>query len=84
MPLQQQPHEGGVGDVVAIVHAFQEGIGRDFLRANDDHRETWGRFKTRLAEEHLDIYAYGQLKASAQPLLMSLAERWAAEKGWQI
>lgn len=57
---------------------------RDFLRANDGHRETWGGLKTRLAEERLDIYAYGQLKASAQPLLMSLAERWAAETGWQV
>ena len=55
---------------------------RDFLRSNDDHRDTWGRLKTRLAEEHLDIYAYGQVKATAQPLLMALAEQWAAETGW--
>jgi dephospho-CoA kinase len=56
---------------------------RDFLRGNDDHRDTWGRFKMRLAEEHLDIYVYGQVKATAQPLLMTLAEYWAAENGWQ-
>lgn len=55
---------------------------RDFLRSNDDHRDTWGRLKTRLAQEHLDIYAYGQVKAAAQPLLMALAEQWAAETGW--
>lgn len=55
---------------------------RDFLRSNDDHRDTWGRLKTRLAEEDLDIYAYGQVKAAAQPLLMALAEQWAAETGW--
>ena len=56
---------------------------RDFLRANDDHRDTWGRFKLRLAEERPDIYVYGQVKATVQPLLMALAERWAAETGWQ-
>ena len=56
---------------------------RDFLRENDDHRDTWGRFKLRLAEEGPDIYTYGQLKASAQPLLMALAEDWAAETNWQ-
>lgn len=55
----------------------------DFLRSNDDHRDTWGRFKTRLAEGRLDIYAYGQVKATAQPLLMALAEQWAADTGWQ-
>lgn len=55
---------------------------RDFLRGNDDHRDTWGRLKMRLAEEHLDIYAYGQVKAAAQPLLMALAEDWAATTGW--
>jgi len=56
---------------------------RDFLRANDDHRDTWGRFKLRLAQECPDIYVFGQMKATAQPLLMALAELWAAERGWQ-
>lgn len=56
---------------------------RDFLRANDDHRETWGRFKLRLAQEFPDIYTYGQMKATVQPLLMTLAEGWAAEEEWQ-
>lgn len=57
---------------------------RDFLRLHDDHRDTWGRLKSRLAEEGLDIYVYGQLKASALPLLMALAEKWAAETRWQV
>ena len=56
---------------------------RDFLRANHDHRDTWGRFKLRLAEERPDIHRYGQVKATVQPLLMALAERWAAEKRWR-
>lgn len=38
--------------------------------------------KTRLAEANLDIYAYGQIKATAQPLLMRLAEHWAVETHW--
>lgn len=56
---------------------------RDFLRAKDEHRDTWGRFKLRVAEECPDIYVYGQMKATVQPLLMALAEQWAAENGWQ-
>ena len=57
---------------------------RDFLRSEPDHRDTWGRFKVRLAEENPDIYTYGQLKAAVQPLLMTLAETWAAEHGWTL
>ena len=56
---------------------------RDFLRANDDHRDTWGRFKMRLAEEGPDVYVYGQMKASVQPILMALAQRWATDNRWR-
>lgn len=56
---------------------------RDFLRADPASRDTSGRFKLRMAQANLDIYAYEQLKATAQPLLMALAERWAAESRWQ-
>jgi len=56
---------------------------RDFLRADADARSAWGAFKTRLAETVGDIFDYGQIKASAQPLLMRGAERWAAETGWR-
>lgn len=56
---------------------------RDFLRANDDHRNSWGRFKMRLAEECPDLYVYGQMKATVQPILMALAEGWAAEQAWR-
>lgn len=55
---------------------------RDFLRADPDSRDQWGRFKLRMAQEDLDIYAYGQLKATVQPLLMALAERWATQTRW--
>jgi GrpB-like predicted nucleotidyltransferase (UPF0157 family) len=56
---------------------------RDFLRADADARDSWGGFKTRLVETVTDLYDYGQIKASVQPLLMQRAERWAAETGWR-
>ena len=56
---------------------------RDFLRANDEHRDTWGRFFFFNDTATTEIYTYGQVKATAQPLLMSLAERWATDTGWQ-
>ncbi len=57
---------------------------RDFLRADADARDSWGAFKTRLAETVTDLYDYGQIKASIQPLLMQRAERWASETGWRL
>ena len=56
---------------------------REFLRANDDHRDSWGRFKMRLAQECPDLYIYGQMKATVQPLLMALAEQWATQHAWR-
>lgn len=55
---------------------------RDFLRAKDDHRDSWGRFKMRLAHECPELHVYGQMKATVQPLLMALAEQWASENAW--
>jgi predicted RNase H-like nuclease/GrpB-like predicted nucleotidyltransferase (UPF0157 family) len=55
---------------------------RDFLRADDDARDTWAAFKLRLAESVSDLMDYGQIKASVQPLLMGAAERWVADTGW--
>jgi dephospho-CoA kinase len=57
---------------------------RDFLRADTAARDAWGAFKTRLAATASDIYDYGQIKASVQPLLMRAAEEWADESGWRI
>lgn len=56
---------------------------RDYLRADRDSRDSWGRFKTRLVASEADIYLYGQIKASVQPLLMKLAERWAVDSSWR-
>jgi GrpB-like predicted nucleotidyltransferase (UPF0157 family) len=55
---------------------------RDFLRADPASRQVWGQFKLQLAETVSDIYDYGQIKESVQPLLMASAERWAAEHSW--
>jgi predicted RNase H-like nuclease/GrpB-like predicted nucleotidyltransferase (UPF0157 family) len=57
---------------------------RDFLRSDEAARDTWGAFKTRLAETVTDIYDYGQIKASVQPLLMRQAEVWATATGWRV
>lgn len=56
---------------------------RDFLRADAEARQTWARFKVRLAETATDLYSYGQIKATAQPLLMTLAEEWAVATAWR-
>jgi dephospho-CoA kinase len=81
---------GPVGERPVNVHVRVAGgrnvryalIFRDFLRADQEARTTWGAFKTRLAETVTDIYAYGQIKAAAQPLLMARAEEWAGRTGW--
>ena len=55
---------------------------RDYLRADASSRTAWGQFKIRLAETATDIYSYGQIKSTAQPLLMLLAEQWAEDTSW--
>ncbi len=55
---------------------------RDFLRADDDARRAWGAFKQRLAVSVPDLLNYGQIKAPATDILMTAAERWAADTGW--
>ncbi|HEY3528237.1 MAG TPA: DUF429 domain-containing protein [Nocardioides sp.] len=57
---------------------------RDFLRADDAARDAWGEFKTRLAASVTDLMEYGQIKATAQPLLMRAAESWATRTGWTV
>ncbi len=56
---------------------------RDFLRHDDSSRAAWGEFKVCLAQTATDIYDYGQIKSTVQPLLMTLAERWARDTDWQ-
>ncbi len=48
-----------------------------------DSRDSWGEFQTRHAETQADIYVYGQIKATIAPVLMILAEPWAADIGWR-
>ena len=56
---------------------------RDYLRADASSRAAWGQFKIRVAEAATDIYSYGQIKSTVQPLLMTLAEQWANETAWR-
>lgn len=57
---------------------------RDYLRADDTARRSWGAFKRRLAQSVPDLADYGQIKAPATEVLMGAAERWAAETGWRV
>jgi GrpB-like predicted nucleotidyltransferase (UPF0157 family) len=56
---------------------------RDFLRADEPARSSWGAFKRRLAASVPDLLDYGQIKAPATEILMATAERWAASSGWR-
>jgi GrpB-like predicted nucleotidyltransferase (UPF0157 family) len=55
---------------------------RDFLRADDEVRRSWGEFKRQLARSAPDLLDYGRIKGPATDVLMAAAERWAAGTGW--
>jgi len=55
---------------------------RDYLRADDDVRASWGAFKTELAATTTDLQRYGQVKQPAMAVLLAGAERWAADQAW--
>lgn len=55
---------------------------RDYLRADEAARAGWGAFKQRLAASLPRLTDYGQIKAPATAVLMTGAERWAAQTGW--
>ncbi|GHJ41985.1 GrpB family protein [Streptomyces sp. TS71-3] len=73
------------------VHLREEGgpnarfalLFRDYLRADEAARHSWGAFKKRLSLSVPDLRDYGQIKAPATQVLMMAAERWAAETGWK-
>ncbi|MFH9069011.1 GrpB family protein [Streptomyces alboflavus] len=56
---------------------------RDYLRADETARQAWGAFKQRLALSVPDLPDYGQIKSPATEVLMTAAERWATETGWE-
>lgn len=56
---------------------------RDFLTADRAAAASWTLFKLRLAAAATDRETYGQVKDPATDVLMSAAERWAVETGWQ-
>jgi GrpB-like predicted nucleotidyltransferase (UPF0157 family) len=57
---------------------------RDFLRANDEARDAWGRFKTQLAMATRNPSDYGAVKDPATDVLLALAERWATDTAWMV
>jgi GrpB-like predicted nucleotidyltransferase (UPF0157 family) len=57
---------------------------RDFLRADDLARDTWGRFKTQLARATGNLSDYGAVKDPATDVLLALAERWATDTAWMV
>jgi GrpB-like predicted nucleotidyltransferase (UPF0157 family) len=81
-----------VGARTANVHVREHGganarftlLFRDYLRSDSGSRQTWGAFKQRLAESVPNLLEYGQIKAPATEILMTAAERWAAETDWRI
>jgi GrpB-like predicted nucleotidyltransferase (UPF0157 family) len=56
---------------------------RDYLTADRQAADAWGRFKIRLAQTVPGLADYGQIKAPAQEILMQSAQRWARDHGWQ-
>lgn len=55
---------------------------RDFMRAHPDARDAWAIFKTELARIADDVEDYVEVKDPATDVVMVVAERWAAETGW--
>jgi GrpB-like predicted nucleotidyltransferase (UPF0157 family) len=56
---------------------------RDFLTDDPAAAASWSLFKQRLAAAAVDLPTYGQVKDPAADVLMSAAERWAKETGWE-
>ena len=83
---------GPVGSRAVNVHVRVAGgrnvryalLFRDFLRADTAARDAWGAFKKSLAVSVEDLMDYGQIKATALPLLMRAAEDWAARTAWDV
>lgn len=57
---------------------------RDFLRANDEARDAWGRFKTQLVMATRHLSDYEAVKELATDVLLALAERWATNTAWTV
>jgi GrpB-like predicted nucleotidyltransferase (UPF0157 family) len=55
---------------------------RDFMRAHPEARDAWAIFKAELARIADDTQDYVEVKDPATDVVMVVAERWAAETGW--
>jgi GrpB-like predicted nucleotidyltransferase (UPF0157 family) len=81
------PPEGERASNIHVLKTGSEGarrklLFRDFLRAHDSARDSWGDFKQRMAAIAADIYQYGQAKAGPTEILMIAAEYWALHTHW--
>jgi GrpB-like predicted nucleotidyltransferase (UPF0157 family) len=88
---RKQVFAPAIGDRPCNVHVREHGgpnvryalLFRDYLTADSRAADAWGRFKLRLAQSVTDLADYGQIKATAQEILMQSAQRWAHDQGWQ-
>ena len=55
---------------------------RDFMRAEPDARDAWAIFKRELARIAESVQDYVEVKDPATDVVMVVAERWAADRGW--
>lgn len=59
---------------------------RDYLRASEESRTSWGRFKRSIVFQNrdIDLATYGQAKQPAWKLLMPQADEWARTNEWSM
>jgi GrpB-like predicted nucleotidyltransferase (UPF0157 family) len=55
---------------------------RDFMREEPDARDAWAIFKRELAGIAESVQDYVEVKDPATDVVMVVAERWAADRGW--
>ncbi|MDH6142263.1 GrpB-like predicted nucleotidyltransferase (UPF0157 family) [Kitasatospora sp. GP30] len=55
---------------------------RDWFRAHPEAVPAYARFKSVLAETVADVGVYADVKDPVVDLVITVAERWAAETGW--
>ncbi|TQF06596.1 GrpB family protein [Kitasatospora acidiphila] len=55
---------------------------RDWFRAHPEAVPAYARFKSVLAEAVADVGVYADVKDPVVDLVITVAERWAAETGW--
>ncbi|MCC9310641.1 GrpB family protein [Kitasatospora sp. RB6PN24] len=57
---------------------------RDWFRAHPEAVPSYARFKSVLAETVTDVGVYSDVKDPVVDLVVTVAERWAADTGWTV